>query len=139
VPYSQCPKCDCLFHLQIHGDPNSWYEKQAPGIAIGEMVHLQCFGCWKPLKEYDVVEVVRCPEGKPHVRCGDIGTVLMILSDGAGNQAYEIECMTEDGKSRWIETLERNCIKYDTKRNKETEPSPPPYSSPTAGSESGEA
>lgn len=138
VPYSKCPECHCVFHLQIREDPKTWYEKQAPGIPVGEVVNLLCFGCWKPLKEYDVVEVIRSPEGKPHIQRGDIGAVLMVVADKNGKQAYEVECVTGNGQSLWIETLERNYIKYDMKRNKKTEPSAGPYGSPAAGSPSGQ-
>lgn len=124
MPYSTCPTCGDLFHLFVHGDKTAWYAEHAPGIPVGEAVALQCFGCWKPLKEYDVVTVIKVPANKPNIKVGDVATVLLVLQSDNKKTAYELECVGDSTSKGWVETLERLHVRYDMKRNPQqtTEP-----------------
>ncbi len=119
MPYSKCPNCNQLFHLLVSKDLEQWYKENAPGKKIGDEVNLQCFGCWKELKEYEVVRVIslRGMESDSSVEHEDVGTILMIL-DSTDKIAYEVECVLPDGSTKWIETFKRNQLRYEPHLNK---------------------
>ena len=115
MPYSRCPTCEALFHLQITGDPAEWYKDHAPDKQVGDDVELQCFECWKELEEYDVVKVLTSIKGG-NIEKNDIGTVVMVLGE-KNNRAYEVECVLPDGSTKWIDTFRRNELKFELKKN----------------------
>ena len=115
MPYSTCPNCGARFHLSISGDPRDWYQEYAQDKQVGDEVELQCFECWKELKEYDVVKVISSSKGG-NIKKDDIGTVVMILGE-KDNRAYEVECVLPDGSTKWIDTFKRDEIKFELKKN----------------------
>ena len=117
MPYSKCPSCNQIFHLLVSKDLEKWYAQNAPGKKVGDEVSIQCYGCWKELKEYEVVRVVSTSNKKNSVEVGDVGTILMIF-DSSEETAYEVECVLPDGSSKWIETLNRNQLRYEPELNK---------------------
>jgi hypothetical protein len=122
MPYSKCPICSQLFHLTITKDLDQWYRKHAPDKKIGDEVSIQCFGCWKELKEYDVVRVISEPDTVSAAKIGDIGAVVMV-HDNSNEKAYEVECVLPDGTTKWLETFKRIQLRYEPDLNKEiTEP-----------------
>ncbi|MCG8485343.1 MAG: DUF4926 domain-containing protein [Clostridia bacterium] len=117
MPYSKCPNCNQQFHLQVRKDIEKWYKEHAPDKNVGDEVNLICYGCWKDLKEYEIVRVLKKPMNGCNVQIGDIGTVLMVL-DNSKEISYEVECVLPDGSTKWVETFKRNQLKYDIELNK---------------------
>lgn len=107
MPYLTCPKCKSTYHVAIRGAPDEWNErfpKDSDGIRYAD-----CYGCWKPLQVFDVVEVWNVPEeytdtlGK-----GDRGAVVHKFDD----EHFEIECVNDDGRTKWLCTLKRDNLWY---------------------------
>lgn len=65
------------------------------------------------INQYDLVEIMRVPEGYEGViNIGDIGTVL----EKYDQAHFSIECVRRDGSTKWLETLH---IKYIRLRSKD--------------------
>jgi hypothetical protein len=76
--------------------------------------YIECYFCWKELKEYDVVEIWTVPEKySDKIDKGDLGAVLIVHGQGQ----FEVECVQEDGTTKWLETLPRNCMWYKSRPN----------------------
>jgi hypothetical protein len=116
MPFSKCPVCGQVSHLSIRGDAEAWYRER--GKKIGEEVSEPCFGCWKELKEYEVVEIIAKPEGTSDVQIGDVGTVLLVMEAPDGSRGFEVESVLPYGSSRWVHTFERHHLRYSPLRNK---------------------
>jgi hypothetical protein len=117
MPYSKCPNCNQLFHLTITKDLDQWYRKYAPDTKVGDEVAIQFFGCWKELKEYDVVRVISPPDANSAAKKDDISTVVMVLQS-PDEKVYEVECVLPDGTTKWLETFKRNQLRYEPDLNK---------------------
>lgn len=110
MPYATCPTCGDSFHLLVTKDIEKW-NNEHPYSEDGKR-YIECFGCWKELREYDVVKVWKVPEQyKNEIIEGDTGAVILLLESN-GTQAYEIECANEDGSTKWQFALERKYVKY---------------------------
>lgn len=110
MPYATCPNCGDTFHLLVTKDIDEW-EKKNPKSESG-VRYLQCFACWKDLKEHDVVRVCTVPhEYEGVIAKGDKAAVLMVLH-GTSKTVYETECVNPDGSSKWVATLERQHLKF---------------------------
>ena len=118
MPFSKCPICGGVFHLFVGTDITAWYAKHAAGKKVGEEVSLECFECWKELKEYDVVEVIATPDSADDVEIGDFGAVLLVLESKDGKKAFEVESVLPDGRNKWLHTFERHQLRYSVKKNK---------------------
>ena len=107
MPYLTCPQCRSTFHVAIRGTPDEWNEKfpkDSDGIRYAD-----CYRCWKSLKELDVVEVWSVPvEYSDIIEKGDIGAVVLKLDD----KLFEIECVNDDGTTKWLCTLKRENLWY---------------------------
>ena len=106
------PGLRAKFHLLVSTGIDSWYAVHAPGKRPGDEIDQPCFGCWKELRTYDVVEVISLPRDVSNlVSEGDEGTVLMVYEDGIGNKAYEVECVLPNGTNKWLHTFERRHLR----------------------------
>ncbi|PCJ32496.1 MAG: DUF4926 domain-containing protein [Gammaproteobacteria bacterium] len=68
-----------------------------------------CLGCFKSLREYDVVKVITEVKEQPKIEIGDIGTILLIFNNG---EAFEVENILNNGDTKWQSTLTRKQIKW---------------------------
>ena len=119
MPFARCPTCGDRFHLVVREDLESWYSTR--GIRIGVEASELCFGCWRDLKEYDVVEVIAAPSDIPGVEIGDIGAVLIVHQRNGNAAAFEVECVLPDGRSKWVGCFMREHLRYRADRNKNAE------------------
>ena len=110
MPNSKCQVCGDSFHLLVREDLEAWHSSR--GIRIGEEANERCFGCWRELREYDVVEVIEKPEDIAGVIVGDLGTVVMVHELNGSAVAYEVECVLPDGSSKWLGTFKRPHLRY---------------------------
>ena len=110
MPYSKCPVCGDSFHLLVREDLETWHSSR--GIQIGDVASEKCFGCWRDLREYDVVEVIDAPEDIAGVTVGDLGAVLMVHELNGSAVAYEVECVLPDGSAKWLGTFKRQHLRY---------------------------
>jgi len=107
MPYGTCPNCNDSFHLRITENIEKWNAK-FPQAEDG-IRYIECFNCWKELKEYDVVEVLRnsMPELEG-VFVGDKGVVVLKHSINE----FEVECVNSDGTTKWLHTISRKNLKF---------------------------
>jgi hypothetical protein len=115
MPYSKCPACGLVSHLSVKGDVAAWYS--ARGKNVGEEVSELCYGCWKELKEYEVVEVIAKPSDTEDVKIGDIGTVLLVMEGADGTKGFEVESVRPDGSNGWLHTFQRHQLRYSPRLN----------------------
>lgn len=107
MPFATCPNCREEFHLSVRENLEEWNKRFL--ISSDNVRYIECFGCWKELKELDVVKVLAIPESKEDcVSIGDIGAVVYVHS----KDAFEVECVLEDGSTKWLTEFPRNFIKY---------------------------
>lgn len=108
MPYATCPNCSDTFHLRITENIDDW-NKKFPTSSDG-IRYMECFYCWKELKEYDVVEVFRNSDPElENVSVGDKGAVVLVHS----TSDLEVECVNPDGTTKWLHTIPRKNLKYD--------------------------
>ena len=69
----------------------------------------RCIGCFKGIKELDVVEVISNNSQMPEVEIGDIGAVVMVHEN---SDAFEVECVLENGDTKWLCALTRDQLKW---------------------------
>jgi hypothetical protein len=113
MPYATCPNCKLTFHLNVRVDVLEEWKEKFPTQEDGAR-YIQCYFCWKELKELDVVEVWRVPKGmEKQVSKGDLGAVVLVQDVNY----YEVECVKADGTTKWLETLPRNCLWYKNHGN----------------------
>ena len=104
MAYTKCSRCGEELHLRITSDNsiNELRRKEQRNETL-------CLGCFKNLKEYDVVKVISENLGVPEARIGDIGAVILAHNDG---MAYEVECVLESGETKWLGTFKKEQIKW---------------------------
>ena len=68
-----------------------------------------CLGCFKIIKEYDVVKVISENSEVPEAEVGDLGAVVLVYNSG---EAYEVECVQENGHTKWLGTFTKEQIKW---------------------------
>lgn len=107
MPYLTCPTCKSTYHVAVRGSPDEWNERfpqDSDGIRYAD-----CYGCWKSLQDFDVVEVWNVPEEYADtIDKGDRGAVVHKFDD----ESFEIECVNDDGTTRWLCTLKRDNLWY---------------------------
>ena len=81
------------------------HEKEKKGEVL-------CFGCFKSIKEYDVVEVIAQNPEVSEAAVGHSGAVLMVFNSPDGETAYEVESVNNDGTTKWVGTFRRSHIKW---------------------------
>ena len=112
MPYANCPHCGTTFHLRLTEEgAQRWKQEHSQAIKSGNTVSVPCFHCWKELREFDVVQVLQCPEGAAEVVAGEQGAVVAILKSKSGEVAYEVEAVAPDGSTRWLHTFGRSQLK----------------------------
>lgn len=104
MAYTKCSRCGDEFHLRITSDDsiNELRRKEQRSEVL-------CLACFKSLKEYDVVKVISENPGVPEARVGDIGAIVLAHNDG---MAFEIECVLENGETKWLGTFKEEQIKW---------------------------
>lgn len=107
MAFTKCSRCGESFHLRLSSVQalNELHEKEKNGEVL-------CLGCFKELKEYDVVQVVAKNPTVPEAEIGDKGAVLMVINSESHEKGYEIECVLPDGTNKWQGTFERNQLKW---------------------------
>lgn len=107
MPYATCPNCKSTFHLRVVEDIENW-NKKFP-VSEDGIRYIECFDCWRELKELDSVQVWNVPnEYKDEIKKGDIGAVVLLH----GNNVFEVECVNEDGSTKWQFAIPRKYLKY---------------------------
>jgi hypothetical protein len=112
MPYSMCPLCGTLSHLNVV-DVSEWYKKHHPNVPFGQLVAGRCFYCWQDLKEGDDVVIRRAisanAQGKDGCRGkviagyeGDGGVVYLVKVE-AGQELYFVRGRTEASTSKRVE------------------------------------
>lgn len=116
MPYATCPNCNDSCHFNIAKDIEKWNEKY-PTASDG-IRYIECFYCWKELKEFDCVEVINLPiENITDIEQGDIGAVVMVHSI----VTFEVECGNTDGTTKWLHALPRKNLKYKREKSADLE------------------
>jgi hypothetical protein len=72
------------------------------------------------LTELDVIEVVELNPSIPSACIGDKGAVLLVFGDPKDPEAYEVECVLDDGSNKWEGTFSPFQLKLVTKYVKNT-------------------
>jgi hypothetical protein len=103
MPYTKCSQCGEEFHLRITSDDSIKNLKRKE-----ESGQVHCIGCFKTIKEYDVVKVIALNKNVPEAKVGDTGAVVMVH----GNQAFEVECLLENGYTKWLGTFAKYQLKW---------------------------
>jgi hypothetical protein len=112
MPYAQCPHCKSTFHLRLTQEGvERWQREHAQTIEAGITAAEPCFQCWKELRELDVVEVLKSPEGTTEVVPGEQGAIVAVLRSETGEVAYEVEAVAANGHTKWLHTFERSQLK----------------------------
>ena len=107
MPFVNCPACGELFYLNVRENLEEWNARFP--ISPENVKYIECFGCSKELKEFDIIEVLAVPESdRDIVSVGDVGTVVFVYS----NDAFEVKCVMDDGSTKWLVKFPRNFIKY---------------------------
>ena len=107
MTFTKCPRCNESFHLRLTSEAalRELREKEK----VGENL---CFGCFKEIKEYDVVKVIQKNDSVPEAEIDDEGAVLMVLNGKDGTRAYEVESVLPDGSNKWLGTFARYQLKW---------------------------
>ena len=63
------------------------------------------------ISELDVVEVIALNSSVPIAEIGDIGTVIFVFGDPENPEAYEVECVLENGSNKWEGPFSQNQLK----------------------------
>ncbi|MEN3158682.1 DUF4926 domain-containing protein [Alkalimonas sp. NCh-2] len=104
MAYTKCSRCGEEFHLRIASDDSLKelrFKEQRNEVL--------CLGCFKSIKEYDVVKVISENSSVPEARVGDLGAVVLVHGDGA---AFEVECVLDNGSTKWIGTFKKGQVKW---------------------------
>lgn len=104
MAYTKCSRCGEAFHLRITSD-DSLKELQLKE----QKSEVLCLGCFKSVKEYDVVKVIAENIGVPEARIGDIGAVVLVHEGGG---VFEVECVLENGHTKWLGAFKKEQIKW---------------------------
>jgi len=91
---------------------------------VGEEAKELCFGCWKDLNDFDVVEVISRSPDVPNVDVGDLGVVLLVHSNDNSVKSYEVESVLPDGRSKWLGSFQRHHLRYRIDKNHNAESDP---------------
>ena len=107
MAFTKCSRCGESFHLRLNSEQalNELHEKENKGEVL-------CLGCFKELKEYDVVQVIAKNPTVPEAELGDKGAVLIVLNSESGEKGYETECVLPNGSNKWLGTFSRNQLKW---------------------------
>lgn len=104
MAYTKCSRCGEEFHLRIILDESLKelrFKEQRSDVL--------CLGCFKSIKEYDVVKVISGNSDVPEARIGDIGVVVLVHE---GGRAFEVECVLEGGHAKWLGAFKKEQIKW---------------------------
>lgn len=74
----------------------------------------------RKLSELDVVEVVESNPNIPGASVGDQGAILLVFGNPNNPEAYEVECVLENGSNKWEGTFLPFQLKLVTKYDKNT-------------------
>ena len=101
---TSCSRCGEQFQLRVTASESLEKLKQLEldGKAL-------CLGCFRTIQEYDVVKIITGNSDQPEIEVGDIGAILLVFNDG---EAFEVECVLENGQNKWQATLTRSQIKW---------------------------
>jgi len=107
MTYTKCSRCGEVFHLRLTSEQaiDELHTKERNGAVL-------CIGCFKNLKEYDVVQVISENSDVPEAQVGDKGAVLMMLNNSNGEPSFEVECVLPDGTNKWLGTFKREQLKW---------------------------
>lgn len=107
MTYTTCTRCREKLHLGLVSEAakNKLQKKESNREVL-------CLGCYKSLKELDVVQVITSNTSVENAERGDKGAVLCILKNKSGEVGYEVECVLPDGSNKWEGCFERNQLKW---------------------------
>ncbi len=114
MPYAKCPTCGQISHYAVK-NLEQWHKKHNPDFK--ETTVLPCFGCWKELKEGDIVCVLSKPNEKSLAEAGGVGTITAIHNN-VKTPSYEVKSVLPNGKIKWTGVFKRNQIRYEIALNK---------------------
>jgi len=80
MPWSKCPLCGTMSHLNV-GDVKDWYEEYHPELTFGSLIPTRCFFCWQEVKAGDAVVIRKPTETNQAIQPGERGVMLAILSE----------------------------------------------------------
>lgn len=104
MAYTKCSRCGEEFHLRITSD-DSLRE-----LKLKELKNeVLCLGCFKSIKEYDVVRVISENPNVPEAKVGDLGSVVLVHNNG---EAFEVECVLENGHTKWLGVFTKEQVKW---------------------------
>jgi hypothetical protein len=83
MPFSRCPVCGELFHLNIGLPLDEWYHSYWPQVHIGDEVPGECLLCWVELRPGHRVTIRSVPEELG--ACVDVGTPGVITATEPGS------------------------------------------------------
>lgn len=104
MTYTQCFRCGEKFHLRITS--NEALGELRKKEEAGEVL---CLGCFKSLKDYDVVKTISENTNVPEAKIGDVGTIILAHDGGL---AFEVECVLENGDTKWLGAFSRQQLKW---------------------------
>lgn len=107
MAYTKCSRCGDTFHLRLTSEQalNELHEKEKEHEVL-------CFGCFRTIKEFDVVQVIVINPQVPEAKAGDKGAVVMVHGGGDGKSGYEVECVLPNGTSKWQGGFKREQLKW---------------------------
>jgi hypothetical protein len=101
---TSCSRCGEQLQLRIAANESLEKLKQ---LELDSNV--LCLGCFRAIQEYDVVKIIIGITDQPDIEVGDTGVILLVFNDG---EAFEVECVLENGQNKWQATLIQSQIKW---------------------------
>jgi hypothetical protein len=104
MAYTKCSRCGEEFHLRLTSNDSlqDLRKKEKRNDVL-------CLGCFKSIKEYDVVKVISENARVPEARVGDIGAVVLVHDDDC---TFEVESVLDNGETKWIGTFSKEQLKW---------------------------
>ncbi len=104
MAYTKCSRCGEQFYLRITSTDALALLKSEEDS--GDVL---CIGCFKSIKELDVVKIISANLNVPEAQVGDIGAVVMVHSPA---NPFEVECVLENGDAKWLGPFTREQVKW---------------------------
>jgi hypothetical protein len=99
MPYSKCPICGSLTHLNV-ADPATWYRERYPDLPFGSIVPGVCFYCFGDISIGSRVFIrshfTRHPEWAP------IGAVGIVTNTISSNDGMLFQLQLDDGRDDYF-------------------------------------
>jgi hypothetical protein len=99
MPYSKCPICGGISHLNV-SDIEQWYRENYSEIEVGSLVPGKCFFCWQELNLGDLVSIRDRIGPETRTPIGTAGRLVEVLSAPEHGAIYLVRL--ESGEEKFF-------------------------------------